>query len=174
MIERFVETSATWAAARGLVSRGQSYGMDLDVLRALGANTIPETEQLWAGGSDLGLKMASSAAALYGRPLVSAESFVWRERDWTTTARKLKAATDKLLLAGVNHIVYHGTPYPWTGDTAKPFGEEDWSPFSGPQNQGHFSSIVGPGNTALWPDVPEVNRYIARSQNLLRQGRPAT
>ncbi|MBK8991512.1 MAG: hypothetical protein IPM40_07355 [Gammaproteobacteria bacterium] len=72
VIERFVETSASWAAQRGLVSRGQSYGMDLDILRALGANTIPETEQLWAGGSDLGLKMASSAAALYGRPLVSA------------------------------------------------------------------------------------------------------
>ena len=29
------------------------------------------------------------------------------------------------------------------------------------------------GNTALWPDVPEINRYIARSQNLLRQGKPA-
>ncbi len=138
VIERFVETSATWAAQRGLVSRGQSYGMDLDVLRALGANTIPETEQLWAGGSDLALKMASSAAALYGRPLVSAESFVWSQRDWSTTARKLKAAADKLLLAGVNHIVYHGTPYPWTGDAAQPFGEEGWSPFSGPQNHGTF------------------------------------
>ena len=45
--------------------------------------------------------MASSAAALYGRPLVSAESFVWSQRDWSTTARKLKAAADKLLLAGV-------------------------------------------------------------------------
>jgi hypothetical protein len=173
VIERFVEASATWAAERGLLSRGQSYGMDIDILRALGANTIPEAEQLWAGGSDLGLKMASSAAALYGRPLVSAESFVWIQRDWTTTARKLKAAADKMLLAGVNHIVYHGTPYPWSGDASKPYGEEGWTPFSSPQNPAHFSSIVGPDNPALWPDVPEVNRYIARSQNLLRQGGPA-
>ncbi len=37
----------------------------------------------------------------------------------------------------------------------------------------HFSSIVGPNNPALWPDVPQINRYIARSQNLLRQGHPA-
>ena len=173
VIERFVDGSAAWAHNRGLVSRAQSYGMDIDILRALGANTIPETEQLWAGGSDLGLKMASSAAVLYGRPLVSAESFVWIQRDWTTTPRKLKAATDKLLLAGVNHIIYHGTPYSWSGGPDKPFGEEGWSPFSGPQNPAHFSSIVGPGNTALWPDVPEINRYIARSQNLLRQGKPA-
>lgn len=173
VIERFVEASAEWAGRRGLVSRGQSYGMDIDILRALGANTIPETEQLWAGGADAGLKMASSAAALYGRPLVSAESFVWINRDYSNTARKIKAAADKLLLAGINHIVYHGTPYPWRGGEAGPFGEEGWAPFSGPENPAHFSSNVGPGNTALWPDVPALNTYIARSQNLLRQGRPA-
>lgn len=173
VIERFVHTSARWAEARGLVSRAQSYGMEIDILRALGANTIPETEQLWAGGSDLGLKMASSAAALYGKPLVSAESFVWINRDFTTTARKLKAATDKMLLAGVNHIVYHGTPYPWHGTEPSPFGQEGWTPFSAPENPAHFSSIVGPGNTSLWPDVPAVNRYIARCQNLLRQGTPS-
>lgn len=173
VIERFVETSAEWAGQRGLVSRGQSYGMDIDILRALGANSIPETEQLWAGGADAGLKMASSAAALYGRPLVSAESFVWINRDYTTTARKIKATADKLLLAGINHIVYHGTPYPWRGGEPEPFGEEGWAPFSGPENPAHFSSNVGPGNTALWPDVPALNAYIARGQNLLRQGRPA-
>jgi hypothetical protein len=173
VIERFVETSAQWAAERGLTSRAQSYGMDIDILQALGANTIPETEQLWAGGSDLGLKMASSAAALYGRPLVSSESFVWINRDYTTTARKIKAAADKLLLAGVNHIVYHGTPYPWRGSEPSPFGEEGWMPFSGPKNPAHFSSHIGPGNTSLWPDIPSLNTYIARCQNLLRQGTPS-
>ena len=173
VIERFVETSARWAESRGLSSRAQSYGMEIDILRALGANTIPETEQLWAGGSDLGLKMASSAAALYGKPLVSQESFVWINRDYTTTARKIKAAADKSFLAGVNHIIYHGTPYPWKGDTPSPFGDEGWAPFSGPQNPAHFSSHVGAGNTSLWPDIPVVNTYIARSQNLLRQGTPS-
>lgn len=173
VIERFVETSAEWAAQRGLVSRGQSYGMDIDLLRALGANTIPETEQLWAGGTDAGLKFASSASALYGRPLTSAESFVWINREYTPTARRLKAAADKLFLSGINHIVYHGTPYPWTADDAGVFGEEGWNPFSGPGNPAHFSTDVSPANTALWPDIPALNAYIARSQNVLRQGRPA-
>lgn len=173
VIERFVETSADWAHARGLLSRGQSYGMDIDLLRALGANSIPETEQLWAGGANVGLKFASSAAALYGRPLVSAESFVWINRDYQPTARRLKAATDKLLLAGVNHIVYHGTPYPWQGSGEGDYGEEGWQPFSGPKNPAHFSGLYGPPNTALWPDIPELNAYIARSQYLLRQGAPS-
>ncbi|MBK6510732.1 MAG: hypothetical protein IPG06_15600 [Haliea sp.] len=179
VIERFVESSASWAQERGLTSRAQSYGMDLDIIRALGANTIPETEQLWAGGADTGLKFASSAAALYGRNLVSAESFVWINRDYTTTARRIKAAADKLFLAGINHIIYHGTPYAWrgvepgpSGEKDSPYGEEGWAPFSGPDNPGLFSGNVSPGNTALWPDVPQLNAYIARSQNLLRQGSP--
>jgi hypothetical protein len=173
VIERFVETSMDWAEKRGLISRGQSYGMDIDLLRALGANTIPETEQLWAEGADAGLKFASSAAALYGRPLTSAESFVWINRDYTPTARRIKAAADKLFLAGVNHIVYHGTPYPWTAGDSGVFGEQGWNPFSGPGNPAHVSTDVSPRNTALWPDVPALNSYIARSQNLLRQGGPA-
>lgn len=173
VIERFIETSARWAEARGLTSRAQSYGMDIDIIRGLGANTIPETEQLWAGGSDLGLKMASSAAMLYGKPLVSAESFVWINRDYTPTARRIKAAADKEMLAGINHIIYHGTPYPWHGEEPSPFGEEGWAPFSGPENPAHFSSNVSPGDSALWPDIAALNTYIARSQNLLRQGQPS-
>ncbi len=173
VIERFVETSARWAEQRGLTSRGQSYGMDMDLLRGLGANTIPETEQLWAGGANVGLKFASSAGALYGRPLVSAESFVWINRDYMPAARRVKAAADKLFLAGINHIVYHGTPYPWQGGDTGDFGEEGWQPFSGPQNPAHFSGNFSAANTAMWPDLPDLNRYIARSQNLLRRGRPA-
>ncbi|GAB3275738.1 glycosyl hydrolase [Parahaliea aestuarii] len=172
IVERFVEGSAEWAAQRGLVSRGQSYGMDIDLLRAMGANTIPETEQLWAGGANVGLKFASSAAALYGRPLVSAESFVWINRDYQPTARRLKAAADKLMLAGINHIIYHGTPYPWQGSGNGEYGEEGWQPFSGPGNPAHFSGLYSEANTSLWPDLPELNQTITRSQHLLRQGAP--
>ncbi|MCB1842979.1 MAG: hypothetical protein KDI09_08480, partial [Halioglobus sp.] len=77
------------------------------------------------------------------------------------------------LLAGVNHIVYHGTPYPWHGSGEGDYGEEGWQPFSGPENPAHFSGLYGPANTALWPDIPELNDYIARSQYLLRHGAPS-
>ena len=172
VIERFIETSTRWAENRGLISRAQSYGMDIDILRALGSNTVPETEQLWAGGADVGLKFATSAAALYGKPLVSAESFVWINRDYMPTARRIKAAADKMFLAGVNHIIYHGTPYPWWGVEHSPFGEEGWQPFSSVGNPAHFSSHVNENNSALWPDIADLNRYISRVQYLLRQGAP--
>lgn len=172
IVERFVETSRDWARARGLVSRGQSYGMDVDILRGLGANEIPETEQLFGGGSNLFLKFAPSAAALYGRTLVSSESFVWIDRDYTSSAVKLKAAADKLFLAGINHVIYHGIPYSWhRGEKDGPFGAEGWYPFSGPGNPAHFSDNYSPANP-IWSDLPTLNSYMARVQNLMRQGQP--
>ncbi|NND69599.1 MAG: hypothetical protein HKN19_18550, partial [Halioglobus sp.] len=47
IIERFAQGSSAWAAERNLRSRGQTYGFEMDTIRALGANDIPETEHLW-------------------------------------------------------------------------------------------------------------------------------
>ena len=63
-----------------MLLRAQSYGVDLDVMRAAGATPLPEAEQLYAGGSEMFLKMVSSGAMLYGRSHVSAESMVWLGR----------------------------------------------------------------------------------------------
>lgn len=172
VVERFLDETRTWAAARGLKSRGQGYGMDIDVLRALGANDIPETEQLYAGGGEAFLRMAGSAAALYGRDLVSAEAFVWADQDYATTPAKLKAAADKLFLSGVNHVIYHGFPYDWrAGDRDRWFGDQGWAPFAS-DPMAVFSDNYSPRNP-LWADLPALNAYIGRSQNLLRQGRQA-
>ncbi|HWM65138.1 MAG TPA: glycosyl hydrolase [Steroidobacteraceae bacterium] len=169
VIEGFIRTSREWGEERGLTSRGQSFGMDVDVLRALGENSIPETEQLYADGGEAFLKLAASAAALYGRNLVSSESFVWEGRDYTATPGKIKAAADKLFLAGVNHIVYHGTPYGLNRGEQQPYGPQGWFPFSVPSLG--FSDNVSPG-VPVWSDIPALNTYIARVQNLLRQGQP--
>ena len=173
VIEKFVETSRQWAEGRGMTSRGQTYGMDLDVLRGLGANSIPETEQLFAGGGEAGLKLPAAAALLYGHTLVSAESFVWANRSHGTTPRKVKAAADKLFLSGVNHIIYHGIPYQWNvlGGEAH-FGRGGWFPFSSPDSsRSTFSSLISPLNP-MWEGFAQVNRYIARVQQLLRGGAP--
>lgn len=171
VIEEFVETSRQWAEGRGMTSRGQTYGMDVDVLRGLGANSIPETEQLFAGGGEAGLKLPAAAALLYGHELVSAESFVWANRSHGTTPRKVKAAADKLFLSGVNHIIYHGIPYQWNvlGGEAH-FGRGGWFPFSSPDSsRSTFSSLISPLNP-MWEGFTQVNRYIARAQQLLRGG----
>lgn len=177
IIENFVATSAKWAEDRGMVSRAQSYGMDLDAIRAFGSNTIPETEQLYAGGGDVAQRLASSAALLYGKPLVSAESFVWIHRSHATTPRKVKAAADKMFINGINHIIYHGVPYEWYGGERGDgtLGEEGWHPFSAPMPDDEggrgmtFSSFISPNNP-MWPGFVQANRYIARAQNLLQAG----
>lgn len=169
VIERFVRTSREWAEQRGLISRGQSFGADFDVLRALGENSIPEVESLYAAGGDAFLKLGSSAGALYGRNLVSAESFDWEAGDYMSTPGKIKAYADKLFLAGVNHIVYSGTPYGLNRGQEQPYGPQGWYPWSFPGLA--FSDNFSPP-IPMWTDVPALNTYIARVQNLLRQGKP--
>ncbi len=172
LVERFVTASANWAGARGLRSRGQTYGVSVDTIRALGANDIPETEQLFAGGSELFMKLAYSGAALYGKPMVTAESFVWRKKAYAVSPRHMKTAADALFIAGVNQIIYHGVPY--VSET-KPYddayGQIGWYPFGGPENDSLFSNNYGP-RSPLWPFVPKLNTYISRVQGLLQQGKP--
>ncbi|WP_224242665.1 glycosyl hydrolase [Hyalangium gracile] len=173
VIERFGDPSREWAEARGLLSRQQSYGLDLDILRAQGSNHIPETEQLYAGGTREFFRMASSAALLYGRQLVSSESFVWAGLDYAVDPSMLKAAADQLLVSGVNHIIYHGFPYDWRREEREAlFGEAGWNPWSSPSNPfALFSGNYSP-RASLWEDIPALNAYIGRAQHLLRQGQP--
>ncbi|MBN2496812.1 MAG: hypothetical protein JXR96_19635 [Deltaproteobacteria bacterium] len=166
--ERYLGTVADWAARRGIRSRAQAYGADLDVIAAAAATDIPESEQLYAGGSELFLKIASSAALLRGHGRVSAEAMVFPLRDYMTTPAKLRAAADKLLGCGVNQVVLHGFPYDHPGD----YGMGGWTAFSsryGGKNT--YASNFG-FRTALFEHLPVLNRYIGRCQFLLSQGLP--
>lgn len=169
-VERYAGAASAWLGARGMAFRAQSYGADLDVIRAQGAADIPEAEQLYAGGSELFLKTASSAAMLYGRPLVASESMVWLGRAYMDAPVKLKAAADKLLAAGVNRVVYHGLPYRKSGD-AYP-SETGWHPFASPFAGAPVASDVSEASP-WWDRMPALNRYLARAQYAMRRGEPA-
>ncbi len=176
MRERFVEASKTWANARGMLSRGQSYGTDVDTIRALGANDIPETEQLYGGGSPLFLKLAGAAGLLYDRPVVSAESFVWALRANAVTPAQIKAAADKAYLAGINALVWHGIPYEYThgrdGERlSRDFGPAGWYPFTDENGGFIFSGNYGSASS-IWSAEPELTEYMGRVQNLLQAGKP--
>jgi hypothetical protein len=167
-LERFQDTVRTWAEARGMGLRMQGYGANVDVLRAAGGATIPEAEQLYAGGSDLFLKAVSSGAHLYGRNVVAAESIVWMLRDHLTTPTVIVAAVNKLLAAGINHVVYHGFPY----RRMEGAGEPGWHPFSSPWGgTSTYSSHVSE-TSPFWQDMEAVNRYVARCQVAMRAGAP--
>lgn len=170
IVERFAGTSADWAETRGLVSKAQTYGSDFDVLAAMGQNTMPETEQLFAGGSEYALKLATSGAELYDRPIVSAEAFVWYKLAYAVSPAQIKAAADKLFLSGVNQLIYHGVPYVPKGNAyLTEFGELGWYPFSGPENDSNFSGNYGP-SSPVWAVLPELNAYFTRAQHLLKSG----
>jgi hypothetical protein len=168
-IEQFLTVSNRWASAYQLQSRAQAYGMEIDVIKAAGMTQIPETEQLYAGGSEMFLKIASSGANLYNRNLVSAETAVFQNRDYMTTPQKLKCAVDKMLVSGVNHVIFHGTPYQIKNNSD--YGEQLWHPFSSPFGNGQFSSDISE-TSPFWSTQKPINQYIARCQYLLRQGKP--
>ena len=168
--ERWYGVMRSWSHERGVALRAQPYGAAFDVLANEGAADIPEAEQLYAGGSELLLGVASSAAALYGRNLVSAETMPWAGRDFMTTPAKMKLAADKLLAAGINQVVFHGFPYRKTDGG---YGEVGWNPFSSPwSGLLTFASHVAESDP-FWADQPALNRYLARAQYAMRQGDPA-
>ena len=172
LVDRFVGGSADWAEARGLLSKGQSYGMDLDAIQALGRNHIPEMEQLYGGGSEFSLKLAGAAGLLYDRPVIASESFVWSEMGYAVSPARIKAAADKLFLSGVNQILYHGVPYDSDRpEYAEAFGEMGWHPFHGNGGEFNYSGNYGP-ESSIWNTLEEINTYLVRSQNLLQAGKP--
>lgn len=164
MDERFYSQFNKWAHAHKLLSRTQAHGSPTDVLRVYGEADIPETEDLYNRGCYDFLKMAASAAHVYGRSVVSSESFVWSNAVYQTTPEKMKLAADQLLTAGVNAIVYHGFPYIMPG--VPPPG---WHPFTGAFS-GPYSSQCNEMNP-FWPYFAQLNSYITRLQYVSQTGR---
>ena len=125
MTENFYQPLIDWAQENHLLARVQAHGSPTNNLKVYGHSDIPETEDLYDDGNYDFLKNASSGGHLYGRNIVSSESFVWNNHDYETTPQKMKVYADELLTAGINEIIYHGFPYEYM-DRPEP----GWHPFS--------------------------------------------
>ena len=163
-VERFVKAMSDWAAPRGLQSRIQAYGIRADTMRAYGVAHIPETEQLYAGGSLDFLKLAGSAAAVYDKPIVTSESLVWMGRDFLTTPLKYKIAADRLFVSGINQMILHGYPYNHVG-----YPHPGFQPFSTPNMRFTFASDTS-ARSAFSDSMVQINEYVARIQYLMQLG----
>jgi len=164
IIERFYGKFNNWAHEHKLLSRVQAHGAPADILRIYGEADIPETESLFDNGCYDFLKMAASAAHVYGRAIVGSESFVWGDAVYQTTPEKMKLAVDELLTAGVNAIVYHGFPY-----IVPELPSPGWHPFIGMLGGGPYSSQFNELNT-FWPYLAQLNGYITRLQYISQAG----
>ncbi|WP_082547423.1 glycosyl hydrolase [Caulobacter sp. Root343] len=164
-LENFWQPFVAWNHARGLRARIQAHGAGVDVLKAYGLADIPETEDLDGDGNPVFLRMARSAADLYGRNLVSAESFVFPAEPYDVTPERIRQRADKLFASGVNRIVYHGYPY-----VVRANQRPGWHPFA-PSGFGPGFSLPFNELNPIFAAAPQLNAYIARTQAVLQQGR---
>ncbi|MDQ2667283.1 MAG: glycoside hydrolase [Gemmatimonadota bacterium] len=160
--ENFVEQLTRWSHAHGSLMREQAHGSPGNLLDLYAAADIPETEIFGVlGGPDgdpLINKFASSAAHVTGRPLASAESFTWLGEHFSATLDEIKQAADRMFLAGINHLIYHGTSYS-PADVAWPGWE-------------FYASNEFNSRNAFWHDLPAFNQYVGRVQSLMQAGEP--
>jgi hypothetical protein len=153
LLDTFTTEWSSWAKRHGRQVRNQAHGSPANLLDLYAATDMPETE----GAEIQRFKWAASAAHVAGRRLVSAEAATWLGEHFRVRLDEVRRAVDRFFVAGVNHIVYHGTAYSPAGD--------QW-----PGWQFYASVEFNPRN-AWWDDFSALNMYVARVQSFLQSGR---
>ncbi|MHA1340577.1 MAG: glycosyl hydrolase [Promethearchaeota archaeon] len=157
--ENYIKFISEYCKPYGLMHRIQTYGMPIDLIMTFGAANIPETETLFSGSLDF-FKIAGSAGLLYNKKAISSETFSWMKKDLMTNPIKWKVACDRLFVAGINQIVYHG----WSYQTS-----ENEFPPRYPWRSHGFSEDLS-SKSPYWKYYPNLNEYVARIQYILSQG----
>lgn len=165
LLEGFTKTWQQWAAKQGKLTRNQAHGSPGNLLDLYAAVDIPETEGFGnAASADAELTMlvkmmyASSAAHVTGKRLASSETCTWLDDHFLTTLDHAKQRVDTTLLAGINHILYHGTPY------SPP--NEPWPGFL------FYAAVEFCPANSWWDDFAALNKYVERCQSFLQAGQP--
>ncbi len=154
LLDKFTKVWKNWSHKYNAVVRDQAHGSPANILDLYAASDIPETE----GSSDLGIKLATSAGHVSGKPLISAEAATWVNEHFLSTLSEVKKRFDRYFANGVNHLVYHGTPY-------SPISAE-W-----PGWMFYASVHFAPTNT-WWDDLKTINSYVTNCQSFLQSSKP--
>ena len=168
--ERFIVHIADWAHRRGLGLRLQAHGGYADYLDVYARSDVPEAEALFGNGSFDFLKLASSAAHVADRRWASSESFITLRFFGTRLSeQEMYLLAGRAYSAGINRLVYHGIPYPYTRVNGK-----RWFPFSG----GFGRILAGPlpmsseVDLEFLAELPEFNRFLSRLTLAMSRGEP--
>jgi len=145
----------------GALSRVQCAGAPADILAAYAAVDIPESEAMLY--EPRYARLPASAAAFTGRPVVSAESFTClygfpAEHFREENILDLKLVADAMFANGVNHIVWHGTPFNGPGGDVNTF----------------YATVHVGRDGALAPELYGFNHYLATVSAALKRGRTYT
>lgn len=163
LAENYYGHYRTLCHQRGLQFSGEPYGDgNFDALQVAGQLDTPLGE-FWTrytyGGIDY-IRLAASAAHLYGSPVAAAEAYTGEPRTskFTDYPYSLKAEGDWMFSMGINRFLFHTVvhqPHPSAqpGMTMGPFGT-------------HFD------RNATWSrQMHGWTQYLTRAQHLLQQGR---
>jgi hypothetical protein len=174
----YVKYWVDWCHKHGFEARNQAHGAPGNLLDLYAVADVPETETFGStpftipgfrrdpneiasngnGPNPTVTRFATSAQHVMGRDLSSCETLTWLREHFKVAPTMIKPELDQMFLAGINHILYHGTCYspedaPWPG----------WLFYA--------SSEINPRDT-LWTTMPAVNQYITRVQSVLQSGSP--
>lgn len=161
IVSNFFQRLSEWSERNGTTARIQAHGAMGDVMQGYAQAHIPEGERIEGGDRyfvDIAhRRLASSAAHVYLKPVVSAETYTWlRHPLFTATLEMMKAVTDSQFLDGINQIVNHGYPY-----SPPQAGQPGWT---------FYASCVINHNNIWWRHYPHLTRYIQRTAAMLQQG----
>lgn len=164
MAEYYYGRAKELAHEHGMTFYVEGYGPgNFDELRVSGLPEVPMTE-FWTRTPwtpNRPVKMVTSAAHIYGKPVVAAEAFTgeFRTSRWLEYPYALKILGDEMMAAGVNQFYFHRyahQPHPDAvpGMTMGPYGS-------------HLE------RTNTWyAQAGAWTRYLTRVQQTLRQGIP--
>jgi hypothetical protein len=157
--ERYLTPIDDWARAHGTRFRSQTYGEPAVSLSSNRLVALPEGEGPQFREFSF-TRLATSAGHLYGRPVISAETWTWLHSPaFAATPLDMKAEADRMLLQGVNQFVGHGWPYTPPG-TPEP-------------GYAFYAAAVFNDHNPWWNVMPDVTGYLTRMSWLMRQGEPA-
>ena len=161
--ERFLAPVHAWAQQHHTFFRSQTYGFPPVTLSSNRYADLPEGEGkasllMWRQFSDV--RWAASAGHLFGRPVISSETWTWLHSPaFRATPLDLKAEADLHFLQGINQLVGHGWPY-----SPQEAGEPGWRMYAAAALNAHNP----------WSFVmPDLALYLQRVSFALRQGKPA-
>lgn len=164
-IENFFDPLTAFAHEHGCTSRIQAHGTWGDILRVYAAADIPEGETFGDHRTlevnTIHRRLAASAAHIYGKSIVTNETFTWLKRPrFTETLEEMKAAVDAVFLDGMNGIVNHGYAY-----SPEKAGKRGW-PFYASTHINH--------TVPWWHLYRNLGEYIHRASAILRTGHPVS
>jgi hypothetical protein len=156
--EQFMGPMQAWATAHGTKFRLQGYGVPPATISSNAGVDLPEGEGAqWK--TLRASRWAASIGHLYGRPVISSETWTWLHSPvFLASPLDVKAEADVHFLQGINQLIGHGWPY-----TADGVAYPGWR---------FYAAGVFNEKNPWWTVMPDLSRYLQRVSHLLRQGQP--